>query len=100
MGKVILSCKGDNVWREEFDSAEAAIWYLTGMVSQVERFYHGATSYQGDLAFDIEDDCILWEEDGKTFACAGWHWFDEVALPQIMLGDLPLYKRFYDLEMG
>lgn len=98
MSAITLSCQGDNVWSESFATERYAIWFLVSLLSRDERYRNGDdVSYATDLAFDVEDDLITWEQDGHKQYCAGWHWRDEQYDKPIMLGQKTLYNLFMEL---
>jgi hypothetical protein len=97
MEKIILACRGDNNWREVFDSEEGAYWFLYGLLSKVERYYKNSDF--GSFAFDIEDDCILWKQGDKIKYCNGWHWIQHNDKEKIVMPDgRELYSIFSELE--
>lgn len=95
--KIILACRGDNNWREEFDNEQSAYWFLYGLLSKVERYYIGSDF--GGFAFDIEDDCIIWKQGDKVKYCNGWHWTQHSDKEKIVMPDgRELYSIFSKLE--
>ena len=97
MPNIVLTCKGDNKWREEFEYERHALWFLVGLLSDNERYFHSTSDYQ-DLVFDIEDDCILWEQDGKIRSCPGWNWAEGQDYEPIMMGEKSLYALFAEIS--
>lgn len=99
MNRIVISCKGDNCWREEFDNERHAIWFLVSLLSRDERRRNclgGCSSFGGDV-FDVEDDLMTWEEGDQKKYCAGWHWPEYQEAKQIKLGDKLLYNLFMEL---
>jgi len=96
--KIILSSKGDNNWKEKFDTEERAYWFLWGVVSEKERYF-SCDADEHRFSFDCEDDLITWEQDGKKKYCAGWHWMDQREEEQIIMPNgKSLYSIMSELE--
>jgi len=98
MKKIVLQGKGDNNWKESFDSEEKAFWFLYSKLSGVERYFSDSLKHDS-FVFDIEDDIIIWKQGGKEKYCAGWHWMEEQDKEQIIMPNgNTLYEMFCELE--
>lgn len=90
--------KGDNEYQREFDNGEEAYDFLWSLVGKLYGYYRLTQTNDRLYVFDIEDDLIIWQEEGKEWYCAGWHWREKQRKePIIMPNGRSLYSIFIEV---